>query len=337
MQPEIDDESGAAVPSDERAPRVSVILRTRNRPDMLRDALRDIGMQTFGDLEIVLVDDGDDPAPTRAAVRAAADPRIAVVDRTAETHGRALAANAGIRAARGEYLMIHDDDDAWKPEFLQRTVAHLDAHSECVAVSARTEVVIHRTDSADRAAGEDRGLLNQDLVAITIPDMLRVNRVTTISLLYRASLHTEVGLIDETLAVLEDWDFYLRVLLRHPIDLLPLPALAEWHHRPRATGDAGNSVYALNGEHEATDAKTRDRYIRDAMERSGVGMAMLVACESRRLEAAVEAEREAHARAHAETRARLDDVSRQLSALQALVTERTSVTSLLRRLRRRDR
>ena len=40
------------MPSADRSPRVSVILRTRNRPEMLRDALQDILSQTFSDLEI---------------------------------------------------------------------------------------------------------------------------------------------------------------------------------------------------------------------------------------------------------------------------------------------
>ena len=318
---------------------------------MLEQALGDIRAQTYSDLEIVLVDDGDSPSQVGTVVKAAADQRIRVVDRTGNTPGRAAAANSGIMAARGDLLVLHDDDDAWKPEFLDRTVAYLDEHPESMAVSARTEVVIHHVDEAGDEIDEDRGPLNPGLEAITVSDMLRVNRVAPISLLYRARLHDEIGYIDESLSVLEDWDFYLRLLMHHPIALLGAPELAEWHHRPGGTGDEGNSVYVLKDEHEAANERLRDRYLRGAMKEHGPGIGMLVVSEVHRLEQMLAAEREAHRRSADDARRQIDEVSRQLAeisrrleevprhidSVRHLVTERTSVTSLLRRLRRRDR
>jgi glycosyltransferase involved in cell wall biosynthesis len=330
-------------PADGDDPRVSVILRTRNRPEMLRAALRDILGQTFDDVEIVLVNDGDDSAVVEDIITSTegASAVVRLVDRTRQTHGRSLAANAGVSAARGSLLVVHDDDDAWKPEFLERTVAYLDAHPEEIAVSARTEMVIHRPAADGQDARTDRGLFNQGQTAITIADMLRANRITTISLLYRADVHGEVGSYDESLDAHEDWDFYLRVILRHPIGLLPLPALAEWHHRPGATGDAGNSVYALEDEHSASRLRVADGQLRAEIARSGPGAALHLAYEVQRLEDLLDTHRSERAAADDDIVARLDSLSRQVAEQSQLIRERTSLTSSTKRLRslfaRRDR
>jgi GT2 family glycosyltransferase len=331
-------------------PDVSVIVRTRNRPEMLAGALSDIARQDFQDFEIVLVDDGDDHEETLKVVARSGDvaQRVRLVDRSHEAHGRARAANAGLRAAHGRLLTLHDDDDSWHPTFLAATVAFLNEHPDSVAISAHTEVVIHRGDADSGEVHEQRLLLNPSLHAITIPDMLRANRVTTNSLVYRASLHDEIGYIDEDLVVHEDWDFYLRLIAKHPIDLLPLPALAYWHHRPDATGDQANSVFALSDAHDNAHAQVRDNHLRATIASHGWGPAFLLTEGLQRLEETVAREQATATDAFS---TRLDAVERRLvdlaasaarheaalAELKALLLERTSISSVFRRLRRRGR
>jgi GT2 family glycosyltransferase len=334
------------------APTVSIVLRTRNRPEFLVQALRDISSQDFTDLEVVIVNDGDDPLTAEAGVAAvpALLDKTRIVDRTQLEHGRARAANAGIRAARGELLVMHDDDDTWAPDFLTVTTKHLRAHPEAAAVSAHTEVVIHRSDPTTGEERIERLLLTPSLTAITIADMVRENRVTTHSLLYRASVHDEIGYFDETLVAHEDWDFYLRFIERYSIDLLPLPARAFWHHRPEATGDAGNSVFLLDSDHEAARVLVRDRHLRASVARDGLGPALHLAAEMQSLEAELQSHRDALAELRetlAEANARLSRIEEQVGALPAalerldmgisqlapLVLERTSIGSFFRRAR----
>ena len=108
-------------------PHVSVVVRTKDRPVFLRRALNDIAAQTFTDWEIVIVNDGGDSAAVHAVAgdSPCAD-RITEID-SPVPGGRCAAANAGIRAAKGEYIVLHDDDDLWHPDFLARTTAALDA------------------------------------------------------------------------------------------------------------------------------------------------------------------------------------------------------------------
>lgn len=349
-------------PDGSSSPTVSVIVRTRNRPALLAEALRDIEAQDYTDAEVIVVNDGDDAA---AAVTAAAESvpglsaRLRIIDRTAERHGRALAANVGLRAARGEFLVLHDDDDTWAPDFLSVAVAQLRARPDAGAVSAHTEVVTHRTDPATGEERIERLLLNPTLSAITIEDMLRENRITTHSLLYRAQVHDTIGYLDESLVAHEDWDFYLRLIAHRPIELLPLPARAYWHHRPEATGDEGNSVFVLDADHDAARERIRDRHLRASVQRDGLGPALHLAAEVHTLELALReqhdelrAQNEQFAAYRAETSAHLEHLehleaqtaalSENLARMEAMVTalprlviKRTSISARLRRAGRR--
>ncbi len=308
---------------------------------LLADALRDISRQGFRHFEVVVVDDGDDPALTRSVIDSVSDlvGRARLVDCTGAEHGRSKAANAGLESARGEYIVLHDDDDSWDESFLASTVGFLDAHPNSVAVGAHTEVVIHRTDPETGDQVQETRLLNPTMTTITISDMLRANRITTNSLLYRSRLHQELGYFDETLPVLEDWEFYLRVISRYAIDLLPLPALARWHHRPEADGPDSNSVFALDADHRDLESRVRDDQFRKNLSPSSWANAMHLASEMRRLDSRLDQIQSAMD----ELQRRLTgfddavryaggDIRANLDGIRDLLVARTSVSGLFRRL-----
>jgi glycosyltransferase involved in cell wall biosynthesis len=95
-------------------PLISVIIPTQARPRMLRDAIKSVRAQTMQDFEIIVVINGSDNAHTVEAMAAAAGCKII---RTAEA-GIAVALNAGIHAAQGEWVAFLDDDDFWQPDWL---------------------------------------------------------------------------------------------------------------------------------------------------------------------------------------------------------------------------
>jgi len=108
--------------------RVAVIVRTKNRPLLLARALDSVLSQTYRDFTIVVVNDAGDVAPVQEQIDAVADRadgRILLVD-NAVSRGREAAMNIGLAASSSTYVVIHDDDDAWAPTFLERTASHLD-------------------------------------------------------------------------------------------------------------------------------------------------------------------------------------------------------------------
>ena len=109
-------------------PKVSVIVPTHNRADLLPRAVDSVLAQTYGNYELVIVDDcssDDTPGRDSRLLR----PAHTVVHDTTETEGKSAAVNTGIAHALGEYIGFLDDDDEWLPKKLEGQVALLDASS----------------------------------------------------------------------------------------------------------------------------------------------------------------------------------------------------------------
>lgn len=105
-------------------PRVTAVIPTRDRPELLACAIRSALRQTWLNIEVVVVVDGPDPA-TAAYLETLTDPRLRVLFLPGRCGG-SDARNAGIRAAAGEWIALLDDDDEWLPEKIERQmrVAH---------------------------------------------------------------------------------------------------------------------------------------------------------------------------------------------------------------------
>jgi len=97
-------------------PLVSAVIPTHGRPGLLACAVRSALRQSWPRLEVVVVVDGPDPA-TAAQLEALADPRLRVVY-LPESCGGAVARNAGVRAAGGDWIAFLDDE--WHPEKIER-------------------------------------------------------------------------------------------------------------------------------------------------------------------------------------------------------------------------
>lgn len=260
------------------APRVAIVVRTLNRPYFLARAMRDILAQTYTGWHVVVSNDGGDSAATRDALEPFLDDlagRITVVD-VAAPHGRCAAANQGIRAVEAEFVVLHDDDDSWHPEFLATTVEWLDAHPDDSGVMVPIEILYERERRGEYVV-TDREPLWPGMTQITFLDMLQVNRAVPISFLYRRTLHDAVGFYDETLDAVEDWEFYLRVTLDHHIGFVVGRPLAYWALRPSARGHSGNSMFALGDIHERYDTIVRDRALREFTRQYGPGIPLLMA------------------------------------------------------------
>jgi glycosyltransferase involved in cell wall biosynthesis len=109
------------VPEAERtAVCVSVIVPTRDRPAPVVQAVASALAQDFENFEVVVVVDGEDPR-TSEALRTFQDARVRVIELTANVGG-AEARNAGVKAARGEWVAFLDDDDEWLPQKLSRQI-----------------------------------------------------------------------------------------------------------------------------------------------------------------------------------------------------------------------
>lgn len=221
----------------EGAPTVSVVLPTHDRAALLRRSLGSVLAQTFGDLEVVVVDDGS-TEDIGAAAAAFGDPRVRVV-RLPERRGGGGARNAGIAAARGRLIAFQDSDDEWLPEKLERQVALLERAGPGVGVAY---CGFWREKEGSRVRyplpGEPR--LEGDLRR----ELLQRNFITTAAALVRAPILAEVGGFDPAFPRYQDWDLWARVAQRTRFAFLDEPLLLQYHQRDSISQDAAARVHA---------------------------------------------------------------------------------------------
>jgi len=183
--------------------RVSVIIPTYNRKDMLLATLETAVARLSGDDEIVVVDDGS----TDGTAEALATPpdRVRVI--SIENQGPAGARNVGIQESSGEYIAFLDSDDPWLPVALDPQVEALRADEGFGLSSGGSRPV----DADGNSAGPDR--IGEDGGDDLVAELLRRNFVTTSTVVVPRRVLDRVGLFDEALENSMDWDLWLRIAM----------------------------------------------------------------------------------------------------------------------------
>ena len=198
-------------------PAVSIIIPTYNRSSVLSRAIDSVLAQTFGDWELIIVDDGstDD---TRNLVAGYQARHAAIRYVHQENRKQAAARNHGIREARGRNLAFLDSDDEWFPDKLSRQMAVLEADPALGMVYGNQMI-----------AGD--GALHWRYSPGHLPSghifhrLLRRDFYCSLqTVLMRRSVIEQVGLLDESLRdALEDWEFTLRITHRFPVAAIDEP------------------------------------------------------------------------------------------------------------------
>jgi len=183
--------------SANEAPGVSIICRTIGR-DELQQTLQSIALQTYPNIEIVLVNasatelDGYQSAAGNTPLRLVS---------SGKPLKRSAAANAGLQAATGQYLMFLDDDDWIGPSHVKTLLEFLEGQDEIRAAYSSTQ----RADS--------QGGLISEFFDIDFDPLLlmRDNYIPIHSMLFSRSLLEDGCSFDESFDIYEDWDFWLQL------------------------------------------------------------------------------------------------------------------------------
>ncbi|HYO39140.1 MAG TPA: glycosyltransferase family A protein [Nocardioidaceae bacterium] len=201
------------------SPSTSVVIATRDRPLMVREAIDAVLAQDYdGRVEVVVV--ADQSEPDESLVRLGGDRSVRVV-RNDRTPGLAGARNTGISASPSEFVAFCDDDDYWLPGKLRSQVDALLARPEAGLCTSGIRVE-YDGDTFPR-------LLRRDVVSFE--ELLR-NRHTELHpstfVMRRSVLLERVGLVDEHVpgGFGEDYEFLLRCAKAHPIVNVPQPFVA---------------------------------------------------------------------------------------------------------------
>jgi len=195
------------------SPIVSVIIPTYNRTKLLERAVNSVLRQTYKELELIIVNDSSKDE-TEKVIKKYADDRIKYICHQKNLGGPA-ARNAGIRAAKGEYVALLDDDDEWFPEKLEKQVKHFSEVSNKVGlVYSGFEVIDMNGNVIHKTYPKFKGNLYMRLLERSMIGG------SSVPLIKRACFE-KVGLFDKSLKSCQDWDMWMRIAKYYEFDFVP--------------------------------------------------------------------------------------------------------------------
>jgi LmbE family N-acetylglucosaminyl deacetylase len=175
---------------------ISVVVRTKNRPALLREAIASIRANDYP-CEIVVVNDGGEEVHVDG---------VKLVTH-AESKGRSLAANAGVDAATNAFLAFLDDDDRFYPEHLATLASAAQSSSHAAWYSDAISTFLRPAENGEYATHQRLRLFAQDFDR----DLLLVdNFIPLPTLLMARESFLAAGAFDPEFDLFEDWDFLIR-------------------------------------------------------------------------------------------------------------------------------
>ena len=192
-------------------PKVSVIIPTYNRCDVITKAVESVLAQSERDLEVIVVDDGSED-DTRSIVGSLNDSRVSYCYK--KNGGAASARNFGLSKAVGKYVAFLDSDDFWPERYLEVMLTPLQINSEFGAAYSPITVVYpdgSKVTSYKRPDGKNGW--------ITL-DLFKRGFIWPSAAVFQRSAWTDFY-FDEALRTSEDSDAFLRLSMRTQFLFVP--------------------------------------------------------------------------------------------------------------------
>ncbi len=199
------------------SPRVSVIMPTYNRPDLIRESIESVISQTFTDWELIVVNDGGGREVEAAMEKYLKDPRVRYV--FAEHGGTASAINAGLHLSRGSLLAYLDDDDIFYSHHLETLVHFLDKNPDAQAAHTLFYRSLQKRKQGSWETVTKKVVYGAEYSTASWRRGIQVPGRNP--LMHRRSVTDEIGGASEWLCCCEDWEFYLRLLGAFDLHAVP--------------------------------------------------------------------------------------------------------------------
>ena len=185
---------------------ISVVIPTYNRSVLLERALDSVLAQTLPADEIIVVDDGS--TDNTVSMLKSRYPGVNLI--TQDNRGVSAARNAGIEAARHDWIALLDSDDVWHQNKLEKQLQGLNNSPEYL-ICHSDETWIRNGFRVNQMNKHKKvgGYIFQHCLPLCVisPSAVMIHRL----------LFDEVGLFDETLPACEDYDLWLRLCSRYPV------------------------------------------------------------------------------------------------------------------------
>ncbi len=185
-------------------PKVSVIIITYNRANLLPLAIESVLFQSFSNWELIIIDDGSTDNTSSVVERFLSDQRI-IYHKNDINLGIGRTRNIGLRLAQGEYVAILDSDDEWcTPTKLQDQVGVMNADHTIMIVGANGKKI--------NSAGTVVGLIEHSVTDHDIRSRIMLqNQFIHSSVVFRRAAALQVGGYNEHVIIGEEYDLWLRL------------------------------------------------------------------------------------------------------------------------------
>ena len=199
---------------------VSVIITTSNRVDMLKRSLESVLNQSYGDFELIVVDDHSTDG-TKDYMKSIKDERLVYIRRNKNFGNDTRPKNQGAKVSKGKYLAYLDDDNAFRPDHLQALINEIEKDD-------RIDVVY-----GDRIVIDDEGKRPPRIgFTADFSDTLIMKRnyIDTSDVLIRREALFDVGGWDERFKKYVDWNLWVRMTKAgKQFKRVPV-VITEYHH-----------------------------------------------------------------------------------------------------------
>ncbi len=222
---------------------VSVIIPCYNQAHYLAEAIESALNQTYPHVEIVVVNDGS--TDDTAEVAARYGNRLRYVEKA--NAGLSAARNTAIENSRGELIALLDSDDRWLPHKLETQVRYFDDDSTtALCFSSFNYFGPHFTSKM-----EER--LPDGLVLDVHDVMLRRCAMQVPTAIFRRDILENVGGFNPAYEYCEDWDMWLRIVLRHKVVICG-QVLAEYRQAEGSLSSSANARRVYLGRLQLAEA-----------------------------------------------------------------------------------
>lgn len=185
-------------------PIVTVIIPTYNRAETIQRAIDSILRQTVKKIELIIVDDCSSDN-TVQIINTYQDKRIKLIC-FSQNCGANAARNAGIVAANGEYIAFQDSDDEWVEDKLEVQLKYMNETGKKVCYCAYT--LFQGNKKKIKPDYYDK----KEMYEEKIVDILRQkNVISTQTLIIHKEIVEKIGMFDETMQRLQDYEFVIRI------------------------------------------------------------------------------------------------------------------------------
>jgi len=191
---------------------VSVIMPTYNRVDYLPLAIDSVLNQTYGNLELLIIDDGSTDA-TRELVSSYNDDRIFYSYQ--DNQGQSVARKSGLNNARGEFICFLDSDDLMKPCKLERQLQLMEANPDYHVIYGENEII------------DEKGLVQTQARSLRrysgniMKELLVFNFIEFETAMIRRICFDEMGGPNVNTRVADDYELFLKFSTRYKFLYIP--------------------------------------------------------------------------------------------------------------------